>query len=111
LYMSTSKSRWICTNPREDSLILHCRLNIIFQTPQYTKWIYETYQTDIYLSLEDFWREVARWRTHWEEIRQYCFGVSAGWLALVVCLPHRLGILSDISIDLAELSADWYNSS
>ena len=27
--------------------------------------IYEAYQTDIYLSLEDFRREVARWRTHW----------------------------------------------
>jgi hypothetical protein len=39
------------------------------------------------------------------------FGVSAGWLALVVCLPPRPGILSDISKDLAKLSADWYNSS
>jgi hypothetical protein len=27
--------------------------------------IYEAFQTDMYLSLEDFWREVARWRTHW----------------------------------------------
>jgi hypothetical protein len=27
--------------------------------------IYEAYQTDIYLSLEDFRREVAEWRTHW----------------------------------------------
>jgi hypothetical protein len=27
--------------------------------------IYEAYQADIYLSLEDFRREVARWRTHW----------------------------------------------
>ena len=27
--------------------------------------IYEAYQVDINLSLEDFGREVARWRTHW----------------------------------------------
>jgi hypothetical protein len=27
--------------------------------------IYEAYQADIYLSLEDFRREVARWQTHW----------------------------------------------
>ena len=27
--------------------------------------IYEAYQADIYLSLEDFRREVARWRSHW----------------------------------------------
>jgi hypothetical protein len=40
------------------------------------------------------------------EIRQYCFGVSAGRLALEVCLPPRLGILSHISKDLAKLSAD-----
>jgi hypothetical protein len=26
---------------------------------------YEAYHTDIYLSLEDFRREVSRWRTHW----------------------------------------------
>jgi hypothetical protein len=45
--------------------------------------IYEAYQADIYLSLEDFRREVARWRTQW-----------------------GLGILSDISKDLAKLSAD-----
>ena len=33
------------------------------------------------------------------------------WLTLVVCLPHRLGIHSDISNDLAKASADWNNSS
>ena len=27
--------------------------------------VYEAYQADIDLSLEDFRREVARWRTHW----------------------------------------------
>jgi hypothetical protein len=30
----------------------------------YVKYV-ETYQVDIYLSLEDFRREVARWLTHW----------------------------------------------
>jgi hypothetical protein len=30
-----------------------------------TATIYEAYQADIYLSLEDFSREVARWRTRW----------------------------------------------
>jgi hypothetical protein len=30
-----------------------------------TATIYEAYQADIYLSLEDFRREVARWRTRW----------------------------------------------
>jgi hypothetical protein len=57
--------------------------------------IYEAYQADIYLSLEDFKREVARWRTH--------------WVITVVGLPHRLDILSDtprISKDLAKLSAE-----
>ena len=34
-------------------------------TDDHVATIYETYQTDIYLSLEDFRREVARWRTHW----------------------------------------------
>jgi hypothetical protein len=42
---------------------------------------------------------------------QYCFGVSAGWLALVVCLPHRLGIFSTISKGSDKSNADWYNSS
>jgi hypothetical protein len=42
----------------------------------------------------------------YKEIRQYCFGVSAGRLVLVICLPPRLDILSDISKDLAKLSAD-----
>ena len=34
-------------------------------TDDHVATIYEAYQTDIYLSLEDFRREVARWRTHW----------------------------------------------
>ena len=31
----------------------------------FTATIYEAYRADIYLSLEDFRREVARWLTHW----------------------------------------------
>jgi hypothetical protein len=31
----------------------------------FTATIYEAYQADIYLSLEDFRRKVARWLTHW----------------------------------------------
>ena len=34
-------------------------------TDDHVATIYEAYQADIYLSLEDFRREVARWRTHW----------------------------------------------
>ena len=34
-------------------------------TDDHVATIYEAYQTNIYLSLEDFRREVARWRTHW----------------------------------------------
>jgi hypothetical protein len=34
-------------------------------TDEHVATIYEAYQTDIYLSLEDFRREVAKWRTHW----------------------------------------------
>ena len=34
-------------------------------TDHHVATIYEAYQADIYLSLEDFRREVARWRTHW----------------------------------------------
>ena len=34
-------------------------------TDDHVATIYEAYQTDIYLSLEDFRREVARWRNHW----------------------------------------------
>jgi hypothetical protein len=34
-------------------------------TDDHVATIYGAYQTDIYLSLEDFRREVARWRTHW----------------------------------------------
>jgi hypothetical protein len=34
-------------------------------TDDHVATIYEAYQADIYLSLEDFRREVAKWRTHW----------------------------------------------
>jgi hypothetical protein len=34
-------------------------------TDDHVATIYETYQADMYLSLEDFRREVARWLTHW----------------------------------------------
>ena len=34
-------------------------------TDDHVATIYEAYQADIYLSLEDFRREVTRWRTHW----------------------------------------------
>ena len=34
-------------------------------TDHHVATIYEAYQADIYLSLEDFRREVARWQTHW----------------------------------------------
>jgi hypothetical protein len=34
-------------------------------TDDHVATIYEAYQADIYLPLEDFRREVARWRTHW----------------------------------------------
>jgi hypothetical protein len=34
-------------------------------TDDHVATIYEAYQADIYLSLEDFRREVARWLTHW----------------------------------------------
>ena len=34
-------------------------------TDDHVATIYEAYQADIYLSLEDFRIEVARWRTHW----------------------------------------------
>ena len=34
-------------------------------TDDHVATIYEAYQADIYLSLEDFRREVARWRIHW----------------------------------------------
>jgi hypothetical protein len=34
-------------------------------TDDHVATIYEAYQADTYLSLEDFRREVARWRTHW----------------------------------------------
>jgi hypothetical protein len=34
-------------------------------TDDHVATIYEAYQADIYLSLEDFRREVARWQTHW----------------------------------------------
>ena len=47
----------------------------------------------------------------YKETFQYCFGVFAGWLALVVCLPHRLGIFSTISKGSDKSNADWYNSS
>ena len=59
----------------------------------------------------DLRSSVIKWSRNgsYKEIRQSWFGVSVGWLALVVCLPHRQGILSDISKDLAKLSADWYN--
>jgi hypothetical protein len=33
-----------------------------------------------------------------------------GMISLVVCLPSRLDIPSDVSKDLAKLSADSYNS-
>ena len=61
----------------------------------------------------DLRSSVIKWSRNgsYKEIRQSWFGVSVGWLALVVCLPHRQGILSDISKDLAKLSADWYYSS
>jgi hypothetical protein len=41
-------------------------------TDDHVATIYEAYQADIYLSLEDFRREVARWRTHW--------GLLLAWL-------------------------------
>ena len=44
------------------------------------------------------------------ETFQYCFGVFAGWLALVVCRPHRLGIFSTISKGSDNSNADWYIS-
>ena len=34
-------------------------------TDDHVATVYEAYQADIDLSLEDFRREVARWRTHW----------------------------------------------
>ena len=34
-------------------------------TDDHVATIYEAYQADMYLPLEDFRREVARWRTHW----------------------------------------------
>ena len=37
-------------------------------------------------------------------------GVYKWWLALVVCLPHRLGIFSTISKGSDKSNADWYNS-
>ena len=39
-------------------------------TDDHVATIYEAYQADIYLSLEDFRREVARWRTHWVIIKR-----------------------------------------
>ena len=44
------------------------------------------------------------------ETFQYCFSVVAGWLALVVCRPHRLGIFSMISRGSDNSNADWYIS-
>ena len=42
-------------------------------TDDHVATIYEAYQADIYLSLEDFRREVARWRTQWVITkRNYC---------------------------------------
>jgi hypothetical protein len=71
----------ICINPREDSdYELESRLlksenrfhaqhllprAVDKLTDDHVATICEAYQADIYLSLEDFRREVARWRTHW----------------------------------------------
>ncbi len=46
----------------------------------------------------------------YNETFQYCFGVFAGWLAPVVCRPHRLGIFSTISKGSDNSNADWYIS-
>ena len=73
----TPKQHWrICVYyPFLDNLIMN--LNHVFHaqhllpravdklTDDHVATIYEAYQIDIYLSLEDFRREVARWRTHW----------------------------------------------
>jgi hypothetical protein len=61
-----------------------------------------------FLELASFFRGVAAYTLSRHGVH---FGFYVGWLTLVVCLPHRLCILSDISNHLAKISADWYYSS
>jgi hypothetical protein len=70
-FLKLSKICPLCLSRYEH---LHCFVQVHFKismnmhqslTDDLVATIYEAYQADIYLSLEDFRREVARWLTYW----------------------------------------------